>query len=80
MSADTNMLEQHIKEENIKYYDYNEFTDIEEIGGGLVDKIYKAYWKLSGKFRILKSFSLDNNIVKEIINEVSFFLLLTLAV
>ncbi|PKK64551.1 hypothetical protein RhiirC2_756530 [Rhizophagus irregularis] len=64
----TYTLEQYIKKHDLKYYKYDEFNDIEEIGGGLVGKVYKANWKQNGKCLVLKSFSLNN--VKEIIYEV----------
>ena len=58
MSNDT--LEKCIKEKYLKYYEYSEFSKIEEIGGGLVGKVYKTKWKQSEKSLALKSFSLDN--------------------
>ena len=63
-------MEQLIKKENINYYEYNEFIDIEEIGDGLVNKIYKANWKQGEKLVALKSFSIDDDTVKEIVSEV----------
>jgi hypothetical protein len=69
MSADTEMIEEYIKENYIKYYEYEEFNKIEETDSGCVGKVYKANQK--GKFVALKSFKLDNSIVKEIIHEVS---------
>jgi hypothetical protein len=62
-------LEQYIKKHHLKYYKYKEFNNIEELGGGLAGKVYKANWKQNGKCLILKSFSL-NNVEEEIINEV----------
>jgi hypothetical protein len=58
-------MEQRMKEENINYYDHNEFIDIEKIGG-----VYKANWKQSGKLVALKSFKLDNDNIEEIAHEV----------
>ncbi|EXX71492.1 kinase-like domain-containing protein [Rhizophagus irregularis DAOM 181602=DAOM 197198] len=45
----TYTLEQYIKKHDLKYYKYDEFNNIEEIGGGLVGKVYKANWKQNGK-------------------------------
>lgn len=76
MSVDTLSMEQLIKEENLTYYEYNEFINIEEIGSKLVDKIYKANWKQDEKPIVLKSFSLNDGTIKEIVSEVckeSFF-------
>ena len=59
---------EQLSKENITY---EEFIDIEEIGGGLVDKVYKANWKQGEKLVALKSFSLDvSDAVKEIVSEV----------
>jgi hypothetical protein len=60
------MMEQHIKEENITYYDYNEFINIKELGV----EVYKANWKQNGKLVALKSLSLNDERVKEIVREV----------
>jgi hypothetical protein len=44
---------------------------MEEIGSGLVGKVYKANRKQNGECLVLKSFSSNNNdIVREIVNEV----------
>ncbi|GBC08651.1 hypothetical protein RclHR1_00830002 [Rhizophagus clarus] len=59
-------MEQHTKEENIKYYSYNEFINTDFS----VNKIHKANWKQDGKLVALKSFSLNNVIIKEIVNEI----------
>jgi hypothetical protein len=64
----TNSLEQCVKKYHLQYYKYDEFSKIEEIGGGVVGKVYKAYWKQNGKCLALKSFRLNN--VEEIIHEV----------
>ncbi|GBB83350.1 hypothetical protein RclHR1_10080003 [Rhizophagus clarus] len=69
MSVDT--IEQCVKKYRLKYYKYGEFNKIEEIGGGLAGKAYKANWKQNGKYLMLKSFSFDN--VKEIINEIKLY-------
>uniref|UniRef100_U9TMZ0 Protein kinase domain-containing protein n=1 Tax=Rhizophagus irregularis (strain DAOM 181602 / DAOM 197198 / MUCL 43194) TaxID=747089 RepID=U9TMZ0_RHIID len=69
MTTDT--LEQCVKKYNLRYYKYDEFNKIEEIGGGLAGKVYKANWKQNGKCLVLKSFSLDN--VKEIIYEIKLY-------
>ena len=77
MSADTILTEQHIKEQNINCYEYSEFDNIEVIGNS---KVCSANWKPDKKFVALKSFSLDNTTVREIIcevcNEICFFLVL----
>jgi len=53
--------------QNIKYYEYKDFHNIEKIKNG---NVYRANWKNSEQYFILKSFTLDDIVVKEIINEV----------
>ena len=67
MSTDTLWIDQYIKEEHINYYEFNEFNDIEEIDSG---RVWKANWKRSEKCIALKSFNLDKDIVKQVVNEV----------
>jgi hypothetical protein len=68
MSTNTLLIEQYIKEENINYYEYNEFNNIEELGSGSVSKVYRVNWQQECK--ALKSFSLDHAVVEEIVREV----------
>ena len=73
MSTNTHWIEwieKCIKERRIKCYEYNEFSKVEEIGSGLIGKVYRANWKQNEKCLALKSFSLDNATVKQIIDEV----------
>ena len=66
-----NWIEESIANEIIKYYDYNHFNNIQEIGFGGFGKVYRANWKSSYSYLALKSFFDFNNITaKEIINEV----------
>ncbi|CAB4388289.1 unnamed protein product [Rhizophagus irregularis] len=62
-------MEHHIKEKNIEYYNYDEFTNIGELGVELVNKVYKANWK-HGKLIALKSINLTDEIIKEVVREV----------
>ena len=64
-------IEEYIKVKHIKYYDYEGFNKIEEIGRGIVGKVHKANWKRSGTYVALKSLNLNNYAAKEIIHEVS---------
>jgi hypothetical protein len=59
-------IEKCIKEGRIKHYEYNEFNKIEKIS----DEVYRANWKQNEKCFALKSFCLDNAIVKHIVDEV----------
>jgi hypothetical protein len=66
-----NWIEEAIDKNQLKYYEYNEFNNFQEIGTGGSGKVYRANWKNLEKHFILKSFfSLNNTIVKEIIREV----------
>lgn len=66
-------LEKDIEEEHLNYYDYKNFSHIEQIGIGGFGKVYRADWKNGLEQRLaLKSFyHLNNDILKEIIHEVS---------
>jgi len=73
MSADTQWIEwieECVKEKHIKYYKYEEFSKIEELGSGLVGKLYKANWKQNELCVALKPLNLNNYTAKEIIHEV----------
>src|SRR6266542_1407604 len=64
-------IEEAITKKHIKYYEYNHFNNIEEIGSGSFGKVYRANWKNSHNYLALKSFfNLNNITVKEIVNEV----------
>ncbi|EXX51450.1 hypothetical protein RirG_261990 [Rhizophagus irregularis DAOM 197198w] len=65
-----NWIEEAVDKEHIKYYEYKEFSNFQEIGTGGFGKVYSANWKNLGKCFALKSFfSLDNVTVKEIVCE-----------
>ena len=66
-----NWLEVAIAEDYFKYYEYNNFKNIQKIGSGGFGVVYRANWKNSEQYLALKSFSkLDDNTVKEIVQEV----------
>jgi hypothetical protein len=62
------LIKEVIYENNIKYYEYKNFYNIEKIN----ENTYLANWNYSEQYVILKSFNLDNASVnkEEIINEV----------
>ena len=69
-----NWLEEAIAKEYLKYYDYKNFSNIQEIGSGGFGKVYRANWKNFENYIALKSFfNLNNVTVKEIVREVIFF-------
>jgi hypothetical protein len=61
-------IENSINAKHIKYYEYDDFNDVSEIGSKLAGKMYKASWKRNESCIALKSFSLDNTTVKEIVH------------
>ena len=66
-----NWIEEAISQRNIKYYEYEHFNNIQEIGSGGFGKVFRANWKNFEHCLALKSFfNLNNSIVKEILHEV----------
>ena len=66
-----NWIEQVISKKLIKYYEFEYFNNIEEIGTGGFGIVYRANWKDSYKYFALKSFYTFNNATaKEIVREV----------
>ena len=64
-------VEKAITENYIKYYNYDEFTNMKEINNGSVGNIYRASWKGTDALLVVKSsYKLT---VKEIINEVYIY-------
>lgn len=75
-------IENSISKKHIKYYKFEDFSNIQEIGVGLFGKIFRANWKTTDQYFALKSFfNLNNATVKKIVHKVkydfflSFFLL-----
>ncbi|EXX50443.1 kinase-like domain-containing protein, partial [Rhizophagus irregularis DAOM 181602=DAOM 197198] len=52
--------EEVISKNNIKYYEYNNFYNIERIDDGDYENVYRANIKNSDQYFVLKSFNLDN--------------------
>ena len=66
-----NWIEEAISKNHIKFYEYEHFSNIQEIGCGNFGKVYRVNWKNSHRYLALKSFFNFNGItVKEIVNEV----------
>jgi hypothetical protein len=71
-----NWIEEAINKNYIKYYKYESFKNIKEIGSGVFRKVFCANWKSSNKYLALRSFFNFNSItLKEIVNEVIFIIL-----
>ena len=66
-----NWIEEAISKKHIKYYEYENFYDIKEIGCGGFGKVYRANWKNSHRYFALKSiFNLNHITIEEIVSEV----------
>ena len=65
-----NWIEDAITKNFLKYYEYNHFSNIQEIGSGNFGKIYRANWKDTHSYLALKSFNFSNITVREIVREV----------
>ena len=67
----TNWIEEAIAKEHIRYYDYDHFSNIQEIGSGAFGRVFRANRRNPEQYFALKSFfNLDNTTVKEIVYEV----------
>jgi hypothetical protein len=66
-----NWIEEAISKKHIKYYEYEYFYNIKEIGSGGFGKVYRANWKNSNKYLALKSFyNFNDATIREIVHEV----------
>jgi hypothetical protein len=64
-------IEKSIADKCFKYYEYGDFKNIEKIGSGGFSNVYRANWKNSNQYLVLKSlFNLDHYTAKEIVHEV----------
>ncbi|CAB4379635.1 unnamed protein product [Rhizophagus irregularis] len=64
-------IEEAISKKLIKYYEYKQFYNIQEIGSGGFGKVYRANWKNSHKRYAIKSFfNINNATVKAIVREI----------
>lgn len=66
-----NWVEEAISKNRIKYYEYNHFCNIKEIGTGSFGRVLQANWKNTQKHLALKSLAnVNQTIIKEIVDEV----------
>jgi len=66
-----NWIEEAVSKKHIKYYEYNHFSNFQEVDSGRFGKVYRANWKNSQKYLALKTFyNLNNVTIKEIVHEV----------
>lgn len=70
-NSNNEWIEEAIVKDYIKYYEFNYFSNFQEIGFGGFGKVFRANWKSSHNYLALKSFfSFNNTTIKEIIKEV----------
>ncbi len=62
------LIGKYISKKIIRYYEYNHFSNFQEIGSGGFGIVYRANWKNLEEPFALKSFF--NDTVKEILREV----------
>ncbi|PKC56366.1 hypothetical protein RhiirA1_474102 [Rhizophagus irregularis] len=60
-------IEEEMSKKLIKYYEYNQFYNIQEIGSGSFGKVYRANWKNSHKRYAIKTFYNINDAIGEAI-------------
>jgi hypothetical protein len=69
-----NWIEEAISRKHIRYYEYEYFSNIQEIGVGGFGKVYRANYKSSEQYFVLKSLlNLESSSIRELVNEVIFF-------
>ncbi|POG69866.1 uncharacterized protein OCT59_023789 [Rhizophagus irregularis] len=69
-NSNNEWIEEAIVKDYIKCYEFNYFSNFQEIGFGGFGKVFRANWKSSHNYLALKSFfSFNNTTIKEIIKE-----------
>ena len=63
-------LENSISNEHIKYYEYSDFKNIQQIGNGSFGSVFCANWKNTHTILALKTFNNQKSTLKEVIKEV----------
>ncbi|CAB4379603.1 unnamed protein product [Rhizophagus irregularis] len=65
-----NWIEEAINKRHIKYFEFENFKNIQEIGSGAFGKVFRANWKNFDNYLALKSFyNLNKITLKEIVHE-----------
>ncbi|EXX58675.1 hypothetical protein RirG_195780 [Rhizophagus irregularis DAOM 197198w] len=69
-TTDIDWLEEAIAKKYFKYYEFENFSNIQEIGTGGFGKVFRASWKSSGQYLALKTFfNFDDATIKAISRE-----------
>ncbi|RGB40179.1 kinase-like domain-containing protein [Rhizophagus diaphanus] len=70
-SKGCNWIEEAISKKLIKFYEFGQFYNLQEIGSGGFGKVYRAYWKDSHKCCALKTFyNLNDATIEAIVREI----------
>jgi len=71
-NVQTDWIKEAISKKQIKYFDYKDFKNIQEISIDGFEKVYRANWKNSERYFVLKPFlNVDEITVKELVREVT---------
>jgi hypothetical protein len=63
-----NWIDEAIAKDYFKYYEFDHFSNFQEIGRGGFGKVYRANWKSSHNYLALKSFfNFDDATIKEML-------------
>ncbi|POG64544.1 kinase-like domain-containing protein [Rhizophagus irregularis DAOM 181602=DAOM 197198] len=65
----TNWIEEAIIKQHIKYYEYENFKNVQEVGSGAFGKVFRANWKNFGHLALKSFYNLNDITLKEIVNE-----------
>ena len=63
-------LNNSIIEEHVKYYEYSNFANTQQIGKGSYGNVLRVNWKNSNRLFALKIFNNDEQTLKGIVEEV----------
>ena len=67
-----NLLEYFITEKCIKFYEYSDFINEQQIGRGSFGNVVRVNYKTTGNFFALKSLNNNEITLKEVVNEVQY--------
>lgn len=70
LNYNINWLDNSITEDYIKFYEYSEFKDNQQIGKGSFGEVHRVNWKNSDRIFALKFFNNDELTLKEVVKEV----------
>jgi serine/threonine protein kinase len=65
-------LNNSIAEQHIKYYDYSDFKNFQQLGSGAYGNVVRVNWKNSNRFFAIKSFNNDEQILGKVVEEVPY--------